>query len=212
LKVPFEQSQAEYIRDIHKSLESIRSHSSQLAQAEADVETHASPKKHAQMRGLGMAGNTTGRAGTRGAAGGRGATTGRGTGAAGSNNGKAVIRDENEGERKIREAVLANAQKQVDSLNEKIEAEQQTMEDLRQQRREAPQKFREESLSQRQALRRARYRESELSARAQAAARGQWTAETIRSQVKSLETYVPLHLDVEQTRLLQSVKYKPPQH
>jgi chromosome segregation ATPase len=137
------------------------------------VESNANPKKHAQMKGQG-----------------------------GRRPGKVVARDENAGEKKIRETELDSAQKALDRLHGTIDSARQEIARIREKRDAKQREYRQATSEIRRVLRAEQIKFAELSALARNAERGTLTAETLAARVKALETYVPFVPEMEQARLL----------
>jgi hypothetical protein len=120
-----------------------------------------------------------------------------------------VAREENAGEKKIRESQLAAAEKNLDQLTSSLEAARKRVVEARKERDEAQVEFRKATAGKRQALHAAQHKAAELSARAREAEHGTLTPEKLKARVTALEAYVPLYPELEKDRLLATVTSAP---
>jgi chromosome segregation ATPase len=122
---------------------------------------------------------------------------------------KVVGRDENSGEKRIRESQLATAQKKLDRLQESLDTAQKHIADAKKSRDDARAEFRKATADKRQALQAAQHRAAELAARAREAERGTLTPEKLKARATALEAYVPLYPELEKDRLLATLTTAP---
>jgi hypothetical protein len=173
VKRPHDRQLADWNSEIHARIDLIEVTTAKLPAAETVLESYANPKKHAQMKGQG-----------------------------GRRPGKVVAREENEGEKKIRETELNSAQKALDRLNGTIDKARQEIARFREQRDAKQHEYRQATAEIRKALRAEQIKAAELSPLAREAERGTLTVETLAARVKALDTYVLFVPELEQARLL----------
>jgi hypothetical protein len=180
LKKPHDKRIADLGRQIRTSAATIKSTEPKIQEAQAEVEEFSTPKKHAQLKSQGM-----------------------------RRPAKVVARDENSGEKKIREGQLATAQKKLDRLQETLDTAHKRIADAKKQRDDARAEFRKATAEKRQALQAAQHKAAELAARAREAERGALTSEKLKARLTSLEAYVPLYPELEKERLLATLTTAP---
>lgn len=182
LKKAHDKQLAELATEIHDNAMKVKTTRPRIPAAEAEIEDLSAPKKHASVK---MQGSNTRRSVQ---------TT------------RKVIRDENAGEKKIRESQLASAQKKLQHIKSSLEDAEKAVTDAKQQRDDEQVTFRKETAPRRQALQASQQKAAELAARAREAEKGPQTAEQLKARVTSLEAYVPFYLELERDRLLASLK------
>jgi hypothetical protein len=183
MKQPHDKQLAELSREIHDNAMKVKTTTPRIPTVEAEVESLSEPKKHASVRSM----QSTNRRMP-------------------STSTQKVIREENAGEKKIRESQLASAEKRLDSIKSSLEEAQQAVEKAKKKRAEEHVTFRQETAGKRQALVAAQQKAAELAARAREAEHGPQTAEALKARVTALESYVPLYPELERDRILASLK------
>lgn len=178
LKKPHDKQLADLSRKIHDNAMKVKTMASRQTAAEAEVDEFSEPKMHASVRSQGNSRRPT----------------------------LKVIRNENAGEKKIRESQLSSAQKKLDNLKSSIEDARKTIADAKRQRDEGQVEYRKATAGHRQALQEAQHKAAEISARARDAEHGPLTLEKLKARVTSLEAYVPLYPELEKDRLLATLK------
>ena len=182
VRQPHDKQLAELSREIHDNAMKVKTTTPRIPAVEAEVESLSEPKKHASVRNM----QSTNRRVP--------STT------------QKVIREENAGEKKIRESQLASAEKRLDNIKSSLEDAQQAVEKAKKKRAEEHVTFRQETAGKRQALIAAHQKAAELAARAREAEHGPPTAEALKARVTALESYVPLYPELERDRILASLK------
>ncbi len=182
IKKAHDKQLAELATQIHDNAINFKTTAPRIPAAEAEVEDLSEPKKHASVK---MQGSNTRRS---------------------TQTTRKVIRDENAGEKKIRESQLASAQKKLDNIKASLEEAEKAVTDAKQQREDEQAAFRKETAPQRERLRAAQQKAAELVARAREAEAGPLTAEHLKARVARLESYVPFYPELERDRLLASLK------
>lgn len=177
LKKPHDKQLADLSRDMRTNAKKVKTTELQVPEAEAEVEQFSAPKLHPQVKSQGFRRPT-----------------------------KVVARNENAGEKKIRESQLASAQKKLDRLNASIEEARQAIADARKQRDASQVEYRKATAGKRQALLAAQHKAAELTTRAREAEQGALTPEKLKARVTSLDSYVPLYPEVERDRILAGLK------
>jgi hypothetical protein len=183
LKRPHDKELVELARAIHDNSMKIKTTTPRVPAVEAEVEELSEPKKHASIRTM----QSNNRRQT-------------------STSTQKVIREENAGEKKIRESQLASAQKRLENIKSSLEDAQRAVADAKQKREEEHATFRKDTAGKRQALQLAQQKAAELAARARDAEHGQLTPELLKARATALESYVPFYPDLERDRLLASLK------
>lgn len=182
LKKAHDKQLAELARQVHDNALKVKTTTPRISAAEDEVEALSSPKKHASVKTMGNSRRQTQ---------------------------QKVIRDENAGEKKIRESQLASAQKKLENIKASLAEAEQAVADAKKQRDEEQATFRKETNPRRLALRAAQQAAAELSGRAREAEKGPLTVEQWKARVTALNSYVPLYPELEKNRLLASLKSSP---
>jgi hypothetical protein len=182
LKKAHDKQLAELAHQVHDNAMKVKTSKPRISAAEDEVEELSSPKKHASVKTMGNSRRQTQ---------------------------QKVIREENAGEKKIRESQLASAQKKLENIKASLAEAEQAVADAKKQRDDEQDSFRKETAPKRQALRAAQQTAAELSVRAREAEKGPLTAEQWKARVTALESYVPLYPELEKNRLLASLKSSP---
>ena len=177
LKKPHDKRVVDLSHEIRNNAMKIKSATAKLDAAEAEVEEFSSPKLHPQLKSQGM-----------------------------RRPGKVVPRNENAGEKKIRESQLASAQKSLDRLKSTIEEARQGIARARKQRDDEQVEFRKSTAGKRQALHAAQHQAAELSAQARIAEHGALTPEKLKARATALDSYVSLYPELEKGRLLATLQ------
>lgn len=177
LRKPHDNLLTDLSHEIHSNATKIKSATAKLDAAEAEVDEFSSPKLHPQLKSQGM-----------------------------RRPGKVVPRNENAGEKKIRESQLASAQKALDRLKSTIEEARQGIARARKQRDDEQVEFRKSTAGKRQALHAAQHQSTELSAAARIAEHGAPTPEKLKARATALDSYVSLYPDLEKGRLLATLE------
>ena len=185
LKKAHDKQLAELARQVHDNAMKVKTTTPRISAAEDEVEELSSPKKHASIRTMGN--NSRRQTQTQ----------------------QKVIRDENAGEKKIRESQLASAQKKLENIKASLADAEKAVADAKQQRDAENETFRKETAPKRQALQAAQQTAAELSLRAREAEKGPLTADQLKARATALESYVPLYPELEKNRLLASLKSTP---
>lgn len=173
LKKPYDTQLADLSREIRTNGTKVKSLAPRLEEAKAEVEELSVPKKHPQMK-----------------SGYRRVPT-------------VVARNENAGEKKIRESQLASARQKLQKLESEGDDAKKRIADAKTQRDTATAEYRRASGARRPLLLAAQKKSADLAASARSA---ELTPEKLKLRVRALETYVPFYFEVEKGRLLATLK------
>jgi hypothetical protein len=176
-KKPFDQQIADADREIRENGGKVKRLSSELPEAEEEVEVLSTPQMVPQVR-------TTGRYRMQ----------------------YMTARNETAQEKKARETKLASAQQRLQQLKTSIENAKSSMTDARSKRDKARSDSRKTIADKQSALTDAKRKASEFAASAREAEHALLTPEKVKSRVTALESYVPFDPDTEKPRLLAVIK------
>jgi hypothetical protein len=179
LKKAHDRQLAELARTIHDNAMKVKTTTPRISAAEAEIEGLSEPKKHASVR----------------------TSTNRRTMST-----QKVVRDENAGEKRIRESQLASARKKLEHIKSSLDEAKKAVEDAKTKRAQEQESFRQETAPKRQSLAAAQQKAAQLAARTRQAEKGPLTAEQLKSRLTTLQSYVPLYPELERDRLLASLK------
>lgn len=173
LKQPREKEMAELSQQIRADAVKAKNLGPRIARSEAEASELSTAKKHAKAQYQGTRRPS-----------------------------RLTVRNENEGEKRIRESQLASANQKTERLEAEQQETTQSIADAKKKRTELFEEYRKFSAPKRKVLFEAQLKRAELAARVNSAG---LTADQLAARVRELETYVPFYAEIEQQRLLSTL-------